>query len=61
MNKYVTLDSVVAEAISILGLSGDDDLAKNFCRQWIWRFVVDLPITDDAIKVTKVYPKNLII
>ena len=59
--KYVTLDSVVAEAISILGLSGDDDLAKNFCRQWIWRFVVDLPITDDAIKVTKVYPKNLII
>ena len=61
MTKYVTLDSVVNEAIATLGLSGDDDLAKNFCRTFVWRFVVDLPITDDAIKVSKVYPKNLII
>jgi hypothetical protein len=61
MNKYVELDSVVNEAIATLGLSGDDDLAKNFCRTFVWRFVVDLPITDDAIKVAKVYPKNLIL
>lgn len=59
--KYVTLESVVAEAIATLGLSGDDGLAKNFCRTFIWRFVVDLPITDDAIKVAKIYPKNLIL
>ena len=61
MQKYVELDSVVAEAIATLGLSGDDDLAKNFCRQFIWRFVVDLPITDDSMKVAKVFPKNLIL
>lgn len=59
--KFVEFDSVVAEAIAILGLSGDDDLAKNFCRTFVWRFVIDLPITDDAIKVTKIYPKNLIL
>lgn len=59
--KYVELDSVVAEAVATLGLSGDDDLAKNFCRQFIWRFVVDLPITDDSLKVSKVTPKNLIL
>lgn len=61
MTKYVELDSVVAEALSIIGLSGDDDLAKNFARMWAWRAVVDMPITDDALKVTKIYPKNLIL
>lgn len=58
---YVSLDTVVAEAISIIGLSGDDELAKNFARQFAWRAVLDLPITDDHLKVAKIYPKNLIL
>jgi hypothetical protein len=61
MTKYVTLDSVVSEGLSIIGLSGDDELAKNFARMWAWRAVIDMPITDDTIKVAKVYPKNLIL
>lgn len=58
---YVSLDSVVSEAISVIGLSGDDELAKNFCRQWVWRCASTFPITDDMIEVSKVDMKNLII
>jgi hypothetical protein len=59
--NFVTLDSVVADALSIIGLSGDDELAKNFARSWAWRACIDFPITNDSLKVTKVYPKNLIL
>ena len=58
---YVSLDAVVSEAISVIGLSGDDELAKNFCRQWIWRCISVFPVTDDMIEVSKVDMKNLII
>lgn len=58
---YVELDAVVAEAISVIGLSGDDELAKNFCQQWVWRAATSFPVTDDMIEVSKVDMKNLII
>lgn len=59
--SYVNLDSVVSEAISVIGLSGDDELAKNFCRQWVWRTASTFPVTDDMIEVCSVDMKNLII
>lgn len=58
---YASLDAVVAEAISVIGLSGDDELAKNFCRQWVWRAASTFPVTDDMIEVCSVDMKNLII
>lgn len=59
--QYIDIDTVVARALTIVGASGDDEVLKNVAREWVWGALVDLPITDDAIKVTKVYPKNLII
>lgn len=56
--QYVDLNSVVAEAISVVGNGIDDELMKNFARQWIWRAVMDLPVTEDNIKVCEISAKN---
>ena len=59
--NYIELDTVVARALTIIGLSGDDEVIKNIAREWVWTAIVDLPITNDTLKVTTVYPKNLIL
>lgn len=58
---YIELDTVVARALTIVGLSGDDEVVKNLAREWVWLSILDLPITNDHLKSTKIYPKNLII
>jgi hypothetical protein len=57
----VSLDSVVAEALTVIGASGDDEVARLLARQWAWRACVDMPVTEDSIKVSRVYPKNLLL
>ena len=59
--NYIEIDTVVSRALTIIGLSGDDEVVKNLAREWVWLAVLDLPITNDALKVTKIYPKNLIL
>lgn len=58
---YVDFDGVLAEAISVIGASGDDEVAKNFGRQWIWRCVTDFPVSEDNIKVCRIDVKNLLL
>lgn len=58
--QYVSLDSVVAEAMGVVGEGYDAETLKNLARQWVWRAVLKLPITDDNIKVCELKPKNLI-
>jgi len=58
--QYVTLDEVVSEAMGIVGNGNDSEALKNLARQWVWRAVLKLPITEDNIKVCKITPKNLI-
>src|SRR5690606_5121205 len=59
--QYVDYDEVLAEAIATIGASGDDELAKNFARQWIWRGLQKLGTSDDQLTVVKVFAKNLLI
>jgi hypothetical protein len=57
---YVPINEVVAEAISVVGVTSDDpETLKAFARQWIWRAVQDLPVTEDNIKVCSIDVKNL--
>lgn len=58
---YIPFDEVVSESILTLGLSGDDELAKNFARTWIWRGLQRLGSSDDQIEVSRVDAKNLLI
>lgn len=59
---YVDFEEVVSESISIIGASGDDELAKNFARQWIWRGLQRTGTSEeDSLEDTKVYAKNLLI
>jgi hypothetical protein len=58
---YVDFEEVVAESIMTIGLSGDDELAKNFARQLIWRGLQKLGTSDDQLEVCKVDAKNLLI
>lgn len=59
--NYVDFDEVLAEAISTIGAQGDDEIAKQFCRQWIYRGLQKLGSTDNTIEVCTVYAKNLLI
>lgn len=56
---YVPLDDVVAEALSIVGDDQDKEMLKLLARQWAWRAVLKLPVSDDNIKVCKIEAKNL--
>lgn len=59
--SYVSIEGVVSEAISLVGDGTDKEVLKNFARQWIWRELIDLPVTDDNIKVCDIFAKNLIL
>jgi hypothetical protein len=59
--QYVDFDEVVAEAILTIGASGDDEIAKNFARTFIWRALQKLSVTDNTIQVVQIYAKNLLI
>lgn len=59
--KYVSFEEVVSESILTIGLSGDDELAKNFARTWIWRGLQKLGSSDDQLEVSRVDAKNLLI
>lgn len=56
--NYVNLDSVIAEAISVVGVGVDEELMAGFARQWVWTAVCDLPVTEDNIKVCEITNKN---
>ncbi len=58
--QYVSLDSVVDEAMLVVGKDNENELLKNIARQWVWRAMQDFPVTEDEIKVCRLYPKNLI-
>lgn len=57
--QYVSLDSVVDEAMLVVGKDNENELLKNIARQWVWRAMQDFPVTEDEIKVCRLYPKNL--
>jgi hypothetical protein len=59
--QYVDFDEVVAEAILTIGASGDDEIAKNFAKTFIWRALQKLGVTDNTIQVVQIYTKNLLI
>jgi hypothetical protein len=61
MLNYVPFEEVVSEAISVVGSGQDTELLKSLSRQWIWRFLQEQPVTEDQIRVCKIYPKNLIL
>jgi hypothetical protein len=55
----VEFDSVVSEALLVIGASGDE--ARLFAQQMVWRAVTDFPVSEDNIKVCRIYQKNLIL
>lgn len=59
--KHVEFDEVIAEAVAIIGAAGDDEVAKNFARQFAWRALQSLGTTDDSIQVTEITAKNLLL
>src|SRR3546814_19867444 len=59
MSAYVDFEEVITEAVGIVGLSGDDELAKNFARQWVWRGLQKLGSSDEQLEVCQVDVKNL--
>lgn len=61
MSAYVDFEEVVSESIAILGASGDDEVAKNFARQFIYRGLQKLGSSDDQLEVSKVDARNLLI
>lgn len=61
MAKYIDFEEVVAESVLTIGLSGDDELAKNFARTWIYRGLQKLGSSDDQLEVSRVDAKNLLI
>jgi hypothetical protein len=61
MAQLVDFEEVVADAVSILGYVEDAELAKNFCRQWVWEGLKKLSISQDEIEVVKVDVKNFLI
>jgi hypothetical protein len=58
---FVDIDEVIAEAVSILGYGEDDEMAKNFARQWVWSAKKKLGTSDKSIQVCKIYAKNLLL
>lgn len=61
MPKLNDFEEVVAEAVAILGYLEDEEVAKNFCRQWIWGAKKKLATSDQDIEVAEVQVKNLFI
>lgn len=58
--NYVPLNEVVNEAIASVGRGSDDETLKALGRQWVWRAIIDLPVTEDNIKVCRIDAKNLV-
>jgi hypothetical protein len=58
--RYVPLNEVVSEAIAVVGAGQDDEVLKALARQWCWRAIIDLPVTEDNMKVCRIDVKNLI-
>lgn len=61
MSKLVEFEEVIAEAVAVLGYPEDEEVAKNFARQWAWRALTYLGTSDDTIQVAEVQVKNLLI
>jgi len=61
MAKIVDYDEVIAEAVSVLGYGEDEEVAKNFARQWAWRALQSLGTTDDTIQVCEITAKNFLL
>jgi hypothetical protein len=61
MAKYIDFEEVVAESITAIGAEGDDEIAKNFARTWIYRGLQELGSSDEQITVCAIYPKNLLL
>lgn len=59
--QYVPFEEVVAESITAIGADGNDEIAKQFARQWIHRGMQSLGDSDERINVVTLYPKNLLI
>lgn len=59
--QYVPLDTVVARAISVVGDDNDNELMKLYAREWVWMAVIDLPVTEDNVKVCNIAAKNLML
>ena len=59
--NYVDYEEVVSESVAIIGLSGDDEIAKNFIRTWLWRGLQSLGTSEQMLQDTKVHVKNLLI
>lgn len=57
----VSLDSVVSEALLIIGASGDDEVARPFAQQAAWRAISDFPVSEEDIKVCTITAKNLML
>jgi hypothetical protein len=58
---FVEFEEVVSESIATIGAAGNDEIAKQYCRQWLYRGLMQLGTTDDTIEVCKVDAKNLLI
>jgi hypothetical protein len=56
--QYVNFDEVVAESIATIGADGNDEIAKQFARQFIWRGLSHLGDSQEIIAVDKIYPNN---
>jgi ribosomal protein L21E len=59
--NLISFEEVVAEAVAVLGYTEDEEVAKNFARQFIWRGMQRLAQPENSIEVAKVYAKNLLI
>jgi hypothetical protein len=59
--NYLEIDEVVAESVATLGDVENEEMAKIFARQWIWRGLQDLGVADEDIKVCKILAKNYLI
>ncbi|HYG02051.1 MAG TPA: hypothetical protein VD927_06365 [Chryseosolibacter sp.] len=59
--KIAEFEEVIAEAVSTLGYLEDEEIAKNFARQWVYGAKKKLATSDQSIKVCEVPAKALLI
>lgn len=59
--QYIPFEEVVAESITSIAANGDDEIIKQFARQWLWRGLQSLGNSRELIAVCRVTPKNLLI
>jgi hypothetical protein len=59
--NYIPYDEVVSEAITAIGAEGEDEIAKQYVKTFLWRGLQKLGDSNEQLETVKLYTKNLLI